>query len=76
MDYFTADGSSLPYDPHFTHGITVEQLEACAKKQGVQFRQGDILILRVGFIQKFSALGRAQKDELSAKPETLWGLLA
>jgi len=74
VDYFTADGSALPYDPHFTHGITVEQLEACAKKQGVQFRQGDILILRVGFTQKFSTLSQTQKDELSAKPEEFAGV--
>lgn len=75
MEYFTADGSPLPYNPHSTHGFTVEQLEACAKKQGVQFRQGDILILRVGFIQKYYALHQTQKDELSAKPEALYGLL-
>lgn len=71
MNYFTADGSALPYDPHSTHGFTVEQLEACAKKQGIQFRQGDILIIRAGFTQKFYALSQTQKDELVAKPETL-----
>lgn len=74
MNYFTSDGSSLPYDPLSAHAITVEDLEACAKKQGVKFRQADILLLRVGFTQKYYSLSQLHKDELSEKPETLSAL--
>lgn len=71
VDYFTSDGSSLPYDPLSAHAITVKDLEACAKKQGVEFRQADILLLRVGFIQSYYSLSQLHKDELVKKPETL-----
>ncbi|KAF7974251.1 hypothetical protein HWV62_35528 [Athelia sp. TMB] len=74
VNYFIADGSSLPYDPISAHSVSVEQLEACAKKQGIQFRQGDILILRVGFIQKYYALSQTEKDGLASRPETFAGL--
>ncbi|KAF9009694.1 hypothetical protein BDQ17DRAFT_1348649, partial [Cyathus striatus] len=51
--YHTLNGKVLPYDPWTSHGISVGELEACAAHQGVSFRAGDILLLRVGFIQKY-----------------------
>ena len=69
--YFTASGNPLPYDPWTTHAITVEDLKACASAQGTTFRQGDILLLRVGFIQKYYASSQNDKDGLREKPETL-----
>lgn len=71
VGYHTANGSPLPYDPWSTHGISVNELEAVAKHQGVQFRTGDILLLRVGFIQKYYAVSQAERDALQSKPETL-----
>ena len=71
MEFYTSAGSPLPYDPISTHGIPVADLEACAKKQGVKFRRADILILRIGFIQKYMSLSQSAKDELGAKTETL-----
>ena len=71
MEFYTSTGSPLPYDPISTHGIPVADLEACAKKQGVKFRQADILLLRIGFIQKYMSLSQTAKDELGGKPETL-----
>jgi hypothetical protein len=73
VEFYTATGSPLPYDPLSTHGIPVADLMACAKSQGVQFRQADILILRIGFIQKFMSLSQSAKDDLPSKPETLSG---
>ncbi len=35
------------------HGITPEELDACAKQQEVNVRQGDIICIRTGFIQKW-----------------------
>jgi len=52
----------------------VADLEACAMKQGVQFRHADILILRVGLIQKYMSLSQSAKDDLGGKPETLAGI--
>ncbi|KAH9939441.1 hypothetical protein B0H21DRAFT_756933 [Amylocystis lapponica] len=73
--FFTAGGTRpLPYDPFTTHAITLADLRACAAAQGVSFRRGDILILRVGFIQKWYAVPQAERDGLQGKPETFAGI--
>ncbi|KAG6816731.1 hypothetical protein H0H87_003428 [Tephrocybe sp. NHM501043] len=61
----------LPYDPWTTHALTVAELKECAAAQGVTFRQGDILILRVGFIQKYCNVTQEERDALVERPETL-----
>ncbi|KAH7911110.1 hypothetical protein BJ138DRAFT_1007287 [Hygrophoropsis aurantiaca] len=76
VNYYTADGGSLPYDPWTTHALTVAELEAVAKKQGVTFRQGDILILRVGFTQKYYTSTNEDKHKLrgGSEAETFAGI--
>jgi len=69
IEYYTADGKALPYDPWTTHPISVAELEACAKKQGVTFRPADILLIRVGFIQKYYASDKDAKATLNGGPE-------
>jgi hypothetical protein len=71
VEFFTKDGKALPYDPWTTHGVSVADLEACAKAQGVSFRQGDILLLRMGFIQKYMHETIEARDALVTRPETL-----
>jgi hypothetical protein len=39
--------------------------------QGVQFRQADVLILRMGFIQKYMSLSQSPKNDVAGKPERL-----
>ncbi|KAF8913347.1 hypothetical protein CPB85DRAFT_1434200 [Mucidula mucida] len=72
--FYTADGKPLPYDPWTSHPISVKELQACAKKQGVQFRVGDVLILRVGFMSKFYEESQEGRDALGEKPETFAGI--
>ncbi|KAF8891123.1 hypothetical protein CPB84DRAFT_1385113 [Gymnopilus junonius] len=74
VGYYTKNGDKLPYDPWTTHPITVAELEAVAKYQGVQFRRGDILLLRVGFIQKYYKETTAARQALSQRPETFAGI--
>lgn len=69
--YTSSPDGKLPYDPWTTHAITVTELEACAAKQGVKFRQGDILIIRAGFIQKYMNSSVEAREALGGKPETL-----
>ncbi|KIJ12575.1 hypothetical protein PAXINDRAFT_82631 [Paxillus involutus ATCC 200175] len=64
VHYYTAAGDALPYDPWTPHPVSVADLEACAKEQGVVFRQGDILLIRVGFIQRFYASSNEAKAVL------------
>lgn len=70
--YYTKSNTPLPYDPWTTHGISVSDLEACAREQGVTFRRSDILILRVGFIQRYNSASQAERNGLAGKPETLY----
>lgn len=72
VDYYTDGGKKpLHYDPWMTFGVTVEDLEGCAKKYGITFQTGDILLIRVGFMQRWWAATRAEREALSGKPETL-----
>ena len=61
----------MPYDPWSAHAITVADLEDVAKHQNVQFRRGDILLLRVGFIQKYYNIAQSERDGLRERPATL-----
>ncbi|GJJ11768.1 hypothetical protein Clacol_006006 [Clathrus columnatus] len=72
VKYYTDNGKKpLPYDPWSTHAISVTDIEKAAKQQGVKFRQADILVLRVGFMQKFNQESKANRDSLRTRPETL-----
>lgn len=62
--YWEAKGT--PADPWTDRAITPKELEECAKAQGVTFRRGDILLLRVGFIRKYYESSNEEKDQLSA----------
>uniref|UniRef100_A0A0W0GDE6 Cyclase family protein n=1 Tax=Moniliophthora roreri TaxID=221103 RepID=A0A0W0GDE6_MONRR len=64
----------LPYDPWSTHPITVKEIETVAAHQGVKFRQGDILILRVGFIKKYHESTQNERDALVSRPEQFAGI--
>lgn len=54
-----------PVDPWTDHAITPRELEECAKVQGITFRNGDILLLRVGFIRKYYESTREERDRLA-----------
>ncbi|KAF8162656.1 hypothetical protein B0H34DRAFT_289049 [Crassisporium funariophilum] len=74
VSYHTQKGGVMPYDPWSTHAISVSDLEAVARHQNVQFRRGDILLLRVGFIQKYHSVAQEQRDALRGRPETFAGI--
>lgn len=61
--YWEAKGT--PVDPWTSHAITPRELEECAKVQGITFRKGDILLLRVGFIRKYYGSTREERDQLA-----------
>ena len=58
------DAKGTPVDPWTNYAITPKELEECAKAQGLTFRRGDILLLRVGFIQKYHESTREERDRL------------
>ena len=71
VKYYTELHGKLPYDPLTTHAIPLEDILACAKKQGVTFQTADILILRVGFMLRYYGATQEERDGLAGKPETL-----
>lgn len=69
--FYTVSGASLPYDPWTSHAIPLQDLLKCAEQQGVTFKQGDILLLRMGFTQRYYGALTEERDGLAGKPETL-----
>ncbi|KAF9646607.1 hypothetical protein BDM02DRAFT_2999451 [Thelephora ganbajun] len=61
--YWEAKGT--PVDPWTSYAIAPKELEECAKAQGITFRRGDILLLRVGFIRKYYESTREERDRLA-----------
>ncbi|KAI0713746.1 hypothetical protein C8Q76DRAFT_469319 [Earliella scabrosa] len=74
VKYYTDLHGKLPYDPITTHPIPVTDIIQCAEVQGITFRQGDILLLRAGFMQRFYGATQEERDGLSDKPETFAGI--
>ncbi|KAJ5640878.1 hypothetical protein N7528_000503 [Penicillium herquei] len=66
LDYrHYAQTHNKPYDPYTTHAITLSELQACAKFQGLDLRPesqggdirvGDFLLIRSGFVQRYGEL--------------------
>ncbi|TCD71669.1 hypothetical protein EIP91_005435 [Steccherinum ochraceum] len=72
--FYTASGAPLPYDPWTSHAIPLQDLLKCAEQQGVTFQQGDILLLRIGFTQRYYGASPEERDGLAGKPETFAGI--
>ncbi len=71
VKFYTEKYGKLPYDPFTTHPIPLADILACAKAQGTTFRPADILILRVGFMQRYNGATQEERDGLAGKEETL-----
>jgi hypothetical protein len=60
-----AAAHGITYSPGERYGITAEQLQAAADWQGVSFQTGDILLLRVGWIEWYNSLNAEQRTQLA-----------
>jgi kynurenine formamidase len=63
----TARSAGRPFDPGTSHGFSVEDLEAARVAARVEFRPGDVLILRTGFLRWYSALGPGEREKISSR---------
>jgi kynurenine formamidase len=64
-----------PYDPCSSHAITLDVIKEVARAQGVRFRQGDILLLRLGFIQRYqNSTEHERQSWAKASPPALAGV--
>jgi kynurenine formamidase len=64
IDFYDFCGKS--YDPFTPRKITAEEIKACAKAQGVEFKYGDIFIVRTGFSEAYRKLNKQQREAMSA----------
>ncbi len=60
-----AAAHGITYSPGVRYGITAEQMQAAADWQGVGFQTGDILLLRVGWIEWYNSLNEEQRMQLA-----------
>ena len=60
-----ADAHGIQYSPGVRYGITAEQMQAAADWQGVKFQPGDILLLRVGWIEWYQSLSETERAQLA-----------
>ncbi len=70
-----AEQKAIPFDPLKTHKIPLEQLKQVAKDQNVDFKLGDILIIRSGYIRQLSSMNvAAQTAYTTTSPMTAIGV--
>lgn len=56
LDYYSfAKEEGISFAPYKHNFITADDLEECAKAQNVTFEQGDILFIRMGFVDWYEA---------------------
>jgi hypothetical protein len=66
IDYFEYRKHS--YNPLTKHHISVADIEDCARIQNVDFKYGDILIIRTGFTWKYNQLSPRERQDLANTP--------
>jgi kynurenine formamidase len=58
-----ADNNGIIYSPFEDKRITIKEIEKVANDQRVDFRQGDIFIIRTGFTEALSQMNAKQQEE-------------
>ncbi|PWN87990.1 hypothetical protein FA10DRAFT_181511 [Acaromyces ingoldii] len=68
LDYAVwADQAGVHYSPFERHAIPLPHLLACAHQQRIQFRCGDVLLIRTGWTSAYRALSAPEKEELGLR---------
>ncbi len=60
------DGDAVSPDPLDFFPIGAELLERTAERQGVELGQGDVLLVRTGWLEAYERLGRPEREGLAA----------
>lgn len=75
IDYpLWAEEQGIPYDSMSTHPITVEDMKAIMTARNIEPRQGDILLLRTGYVPAYLSLDAVTKESLQSAAHTWPGL--
>lgn len=71
IDYkLWADKQGIVYSPFSAKRITTKEIEAVAKDQGVEFKQGDIFIIRSGFTDALGGMTANEQEEALGTHQT------
>lgn len=62
--HLARSGRSMEFDQRVE--ISVEDVEGCLRAQDVEPRDGDIVLLRTGWIEGYTATSQARREELAA----------
>jgi len=66
--YSWSQRTGKKYDTFTNHGITADDLIACAQSQGTSFQTGDILLIRTGWLSTYTSLSPSEKSSRSTLP--------
>lgn len=67
LDYASwADSKGIPITPFKTTSITATTLKEVAASQGTTFQEGDILLIRTGWVRAYNNLPDAERAALAA----------
>jgi kynurenine formamidase len=61
----TAAEAGRSYDPASSYAFTVEDIEAARKAASIEFRPGDILVLRTGFVERYGSLPADERTRIA-----------
>lgn len=75
LDYYRwRQTQDLPFDTQSAHPISQGELVACARDQGVEFKQGDILFVRSGWRVGYEQLTPGGRQQWASKPQRWVGV--
>ena len=75
-----ADRKGIPFNPYESDSISLAELQACGKDQGIDIRPaaqggdvqvGDMLFIRSGFISSYFSKTPEERDKLALRPHAL-----
>ncbi|KAJ8110817.1 hypothetical protein OPT61_g6436 [Boeremia exigua] len=64
-----AEKTGIPVLHFSPHAITLEDVLTIAKEQGVEFRTGDVLFLRTGYVAAYKALDAEKRKDVASVKE-------
>jgi hypothetical protein len=70
VDYASwAKQKNISYEKFARHGISLDDIQAIAQMQNLDFRPGDVLFLRTGYVEAYRCLTPDRRKEVAALKE-------
>ncbi|KAF1987883.1 hypothetical protein K402DRAFT_329700 [Aulographum hederae CBS 113979] len=70
IDYAAwADSKGIEFDAWRCHKISLETVKRVAREQGTEFREGDLLVVRSGWIRRYEGAGEEERGEALRRNE-------